>query len=440
MEEIKNRVLKYAKPGYEIEIYAERIKKTVIESAQESLENLSRSEEVGVGIRVLRENRIGFAYTTDFKEEYLRECLERSYEVCDMLPPDPANALYDAPIRGDLTDIFDSEGVNIPLEEKIDTVLNLEKRAKELDGRVKGVRKASLKEIIAEFYHFNTLGVDYYYRTTYYTSMIAVLAQKGHDSAISYDYRAQRVLKDMDLEGMVRDAVFKCVSQLNPEPFQTCKMPVILYREASAMLLDTFSSMFLGDALVKNKTLLKDKMGERVASKLLTIVDDGRMKGGFMSLPVDAEGVKTQRKEVISEGVFSRFLHSLYSARKTQAEPTGNGVRRSFRSLPTSGITNLYIANGDKKLEELLSSCERVFLILDLMGLHTADPVSGEFSLGASGIIFKNGEREKAVRGVVIGGDILSLWSNVIGIGNDLCFYANVGSPSLLIESLVIGG
>ncbi len=440
MEGLKDKVLKHAKPGYEVEIYAERIKKTVIESAEESLENLSRSEEVGVGIRVLKDGRVGFAYTTDLKEESLRECLERAYEACDILPPDPANAFYDGQVKGDLADIFDQEGINTPLEEKIDIVLSLEKKAKEIDGRIKGVRKTSLKESVAEIYHFNTLGIDYYYRTTFYTSMIAVLAQEGQDSAISYDYRGARALKDLDLDGMVRDAVFKSVSQLNPEPFQTCEMPAVLYREASAMLLETFSSMFLGDALVKGKTLLKDKVGERIGSELITVVDDGTMPRGFMSSPVDAEGVKTKRKEVISGGVFKGFLHSLYTARKTHQEPTGNGVRSSFRTLPTSGITNLYIANGDKKLQELLSSYERVFLILDLMGLHTADPVSGEFSLGASGIIFKSGEVEKTARGVVIGGDILNLWSSVIGVADDLCFYGNVGSPSLLIERLVIGG
>ncbi len=440
MEKIKNIALKYAKPNYEIEIYAERIKKTTIETAEEALENISKSEEAGVGIRVLKDKKIGFAYTTDLKEESIKECLEQAYQACDLLPPDSANAFYDKELKGDITNIFDKQGINKPLDEKIHIVLSLEKRAKELDARIKGVRKATLKESIVEVYHFNTLGLDYYYTTSFFVSTIATLAQEERDSAISYEYRGSRTLDNLDFDSMVKDVVFKSTSQLNPQSFQTCQMPVILYREASAMLLEAFSSMFLGDSLIKNKTLLKDKIGESVASYSLTIVDDATLPNCFMTSEVDAEGVKTSKKVVIEKGIFKNFLHSLHTAKKTNASFSGNSIRGSFKTLPIPGVTNLYIESGTKNFEDLISYYDQVFLVLDLMGLHTVDPISGDFSLGASGLVYNKGKLDKKVRGVVIGGNIIDLWNNIIEVGNDFCFYGNIGSPSLLIKSLTIGG
>jgi PmbA protein len=159
-----------------------------------------------------------------------------------------------------------------------------------------------------------------------------------------------------------------------------------------------------------------------------------------MSFPFDAEGIKSKRNVLVDKGVLRGFLHSLYTAKKLKTEPTGNSLRESFKSLPACGITNLYIDKKDAKLEDIIGSYEEVFFVLDLMGLHTVDPVSGDFSLGASGIIYKRGQKEKSVRGVTVSGNVLEVWKSVVKVGGDLTFYGNVGSPSLLIEKLTVGG
>ncbi|MFN3599484.1 MAG: metallopeptidase TldD-related protein, partial [Aquificaceae bacterium] len=234
--------------------------------------------------------------------------------------------------------------------------------------------------------------------------------------------------------------VFKATSLLKPSSFETKKMPVILYRDASAMLLEAYSPIFLGDSLVKGKTFLKDKKEQKVFSEKLTLLDDGTMQGGFMSFPVDAEGYPTQKNVLVKDGVFQGFLHSTYSATKSKEKPTGNSIRESFKSLPSSGITNLYIQPGNVSLEDMLKDHSEVLLITELMGLHTVDPVSGDFSLGASGVIYNKGKRSMSVRGVVIGGNIRDLWGSIVEVGKDLRFYGNVGSSSLYIKELTVGG
>lgn len=435
---IKSWVEEVLKGGYEYEVYLEKRRKTTIESSDEKLESLIRSQEIGIGIRVFKDKSMGFAYATDLEESSVKECVRVAMQVCQLTPKDEGFVLGSCQNLGDLQTYYDDEGINTPLEDKIALVIDLEKRAKALDSRVKGVRKVSIKELDLEVFCFNSCGLSYNYKGTWYTSMIAVLAEEGGDQSISYDFVGARSLLDLPLQSMVEEVVFKATATLNPSPFETRKMPVVLYKDASAMILEAFSPIFLGDSLVKDRTFLKGMEGSKVFSEKLTIIDDGTLRGGFMSLPVDAEGHTTQRKFVVEKGVFKGFLHSTYTAIKSGERPTGNTVREGFRSLPTSGITNLYIKPGDTSLEDMLQG--EVFLITDLMGLHTVDPVSGDFSLGASGIIYEGGKRKKSVRGVVIGGNIKDIWGSVIEVGNDLRFYGNVGSPSLYIENITVGG
>lgn len=439
MDKLKTWIESLLSGEYEYEVYMEKKKKTLIETAEESIENLVRAEEVGIGIRVFKGNKMGFAYTTDIKEDSIKQTARIAKEICEITPEDEGFVLGNCQNFGKLQSFYDKEGIQKSLDEKIEMVINLEKKAKKLDKRVKGVRKASLKEIDLEVFCFNSCGLFYNYEGTWYTSMIAVLAEERGDQSISYEFVGARALSDLPLESMIEDVVFKATATLNPSTFETKQIPVILYRDASAMILEAFSSIFLGDSLVKNKTFLRDKKRERVFSEKLSIVDDGTIMGGYMSLPVDAEGNLTRRNSVVEKGIFMGFLHSNYTAIKSGEKSTGNAVRGDFKSLPTAGITNLYIQPGVCDLEDMLQS-EEVFLITDLMGLHTVDPISGDFSLGASGLIYKRGKKLMSVRGVVIGGNIRELWNSIVEVGKDLKFYGNVGSPSLYIEKLTVGG
>ncbi|MDQ7038927.1 MAG: TldD/PmbA family protein [Aquificota bacterium] len=440
MREIEGLVRKYVRAGYEYEVFFQRLKKTKVEVSGGEVENLSVSEETGVGIRILREGRIGFSYTTTLTEESIKETVLRATEACDLQVRDPGNRFLEELKISEAVSVFDREGAEAPLEMKIDLVMGLERKAKDMDPRIMGVRKASLTESLVSVEVSNSHGVRFGFDGTFYSSTIATLGVEGTDQTMSWEFRGARRLKDLDTEDMVRSVVFKTVSQLNPRPIKTRVMPVVLFNDVSAMILDAFKDMFLGDSLVKGKTLLKDRVGERVSSEKVTVVDDGTMEGGFNTTPYDAEGVPRRRNIVIERGVFKGFLHSLYTASRSGEDPTGNSGRDSFRSQPVSDTTNLFIEKGDVPLEALLEAEEEVFLVLDLMGLHTVDPVSGEFSLGASGVIYKGGKPDHAVRGVTIAGNILDLWDRIVMVGEDLKFFGGVGSPSLLVRDITVGG
>ncbi len=440
MEDIEKVVKENLKTGYEYEIFFQRIRKTKIDVSEGEVENLSRSEESGVGIRVLKGKKLGFAHTSALDRESLKDTLVKAMEICDLQSEDEGNTFLRELHKSDVESVYDQEGLRLSLEEKIKIPIDLEEKAKSLDDRIKGVRKSSLTEGESEVFMINSYGVQVEEKGTFYTAMIATLAQEEGDSAISWEFRGVRKLSRIDVEDIARDVVMKSVSLLNPKPMDTKVMSVIFFRESAAMLLEAFSQMFLGDSLVKGKTLLKGKEGESVGSELLTIIDNGTLKEGFATSPYDGEGVPRKENVVIEGGVFKNFLHSLYTAKLSSQKPTGNSERSSFRSQPQAGTTNLYIKPAEGTLEDLIGMEEEVLLVTDLMGLHTVDPVSGEFSLGASGVLYKGGKRVHAVRGVTVAGNVLDLWNKIFAVGNDLKFYGSVGSPSLLVKDITVGG
>ncbi|WP_448587606.1 TldD/PmbA family protein [Thermocrinis sp.] len=439
MENIKKWVEVALKEGYEYEAYLESKEKLLVETSNENPENLSKSKELGLGIRIIKNFRQGFAYTTEISQESVMKCVKKAMESSELTPEDEGFILNKNPIRGELKAIYDIEGASVSVEDRIEMLIDLEKLAKKLDRRVVGSRKSGLKELKVEVYCLNSHGLEYSYKTTYFSCFTSALAEDRGEEAISYEYRAGRRLKDIDFEEMAKDVSFKAVAQLGASSYETKLIPVVFFRDTATSLLEAFSPMFLGDSSVKGKTMLKGKEGIRVASPLLNIVDDGTLEYGAGSLDLDAEGVPSRENSVVEEGVFKGFLHSIYTAVKCGAQPTGNSVRHSFKNLPTSGVRNLYIKKGSYSLEELLSMHDETFLVLDLMGLHTVDPISGDFSLGASGIIFKRGKREKAVKGVMIGGNIKDIWEKLVGLGSDFRMYGHFGSPSLLIEEIAVG-
>jgi PmbA protein len=170
------------------------------------------------------------------------------------------------------------------------------------------------------------------------------------------------------------------------------------------------------------------------------VLDDGLLEGGLGTAPTDDETVPMKKKTVIERGRLTMFLYNTYTANKDKTASTGNGMRGGFKGLPGVGLTNLYIEPGDSTLQDLMASVGRGLYITEVMGMHTANPISGDFSVGATGFWIEKGEKAYPVREITIAGNILDLMKNVAVVGSDIRFSGRIGSPSLLIRELSIGG
>ncbi len=264
-----------------------------------------------------------------------------------------------------------------------------------------------------------------------------VVANDGKDQRSSFEYIRSNDYSDFNLEELATLGAEKAVALLGATPCESGEYEILLTKEASASLLMPHVSMFSAESVQKNVSLLKGKIGETIGSNLITVVDDPFMKKSVRSGAFDDEGVATSYKELVKDGVLTGFMHNLKTAKKDDVKSTGNGfIGRGIAP------TNLYIKPGEFKYDDAVKLMKKGIIITDLAGTHAgANPISGDFSLQASGFLVKDGEIGKPVALITVAGNYLDLLKDVTHVCDDLKFnFGYVGSPSLLIKSLMVSG
>jgi PmbA protein len=220
----------------------------------------------------------------------------------------------------------------------------------------------------------------------------------------------------------------------------TARVPVLLDPVAASSFLGVLSDGLSAEAVQKQRSLFGPLVGEQVASDVLTVVDDGRLLDGPGAAPFDGEGVPTGRTELLSSGVLNGFLHNTYTARRGDTRSTGNAVR-GYRSSPGVGTTNLFVQPGDRSFEQLLREAEGGVLVQDVTGVHSgANPISGEFSVGATGLRISGGDLGQPLREMTIASTIPEMLQSVAALGSELRWFSAVGVPSILLGEMTLAG
>lgn len=441
MEDIKGIVKSVLKEGFEFEIYFSESSKTKIDIEDLSVDRIEASKEMGLGIRVIKDGKVGFSYTTNLSKKSIQETTKMAMNIAQAQDDkDDIEFLKDQKIQNKHIELFDEAGLSKDKTHKINMLLDIEKRIKDKDPRISLVRDLSYTESKYHYIMENSFGVRTEEIMSGFFIMGCAIANSSSDTSSGCSYMSSRFLEDLNIDVLVNDIVNNTLSLLDPKSFETRTIPVVFSSDSMVSLLRAFSSIFLGDSLIKNKTMLKDKLNEKIAYEEVNIIDDGTLNRGVGSSNYDADGNPTKENILIENGVFKGFLHNLYTAKKLNVESTSSSVRASYKSMPITGIHNLYLKASNNNLEKLLTAYENCLYITELMGLHMADPISGNFSLGASGIYYKSGKPVNAVRAVTVASNFLELLKKIKLIGNDFRFFGHVGSPSVLVENITIGG
>jgi PmbA protein len=434
-EEIVSQAIKSG--AEQAEVFMKSFKNLSIEVKGQAVDSLTSSLSHGYALRVIKEDRLGFAYATDSKEKdsVIKQAIESAgYSDEDRYlglpePSEPSEVVVCDPA---LMDLKEDRAINL-------TML-LEKSAFDTDSRIKKVRKACGSFTTTDTVIVNSHSVKVTYLSTSCSAQIMAIAEEGQESQTGWDYAGSRFLNDISFEKTGRTAAERSVRLLGARTISGSRTDVILDNSVTVDFLGIFASSLSSDALQKGKSLLKDKLGKKIISPKLNIIDSGLRSGKLGSRPVDDEGVPTREKMVVHEGVLQSYLYNTYTARKGNTQSTGNAVRGGFSSAPSVGITNLYIepASGKGSLgeKELFTFLDRGLYIVDAMGVHTANPISGDFSLGVTGLWVEGGEIQFPVKEAVISGNILDFFQKVAAVGNDLIFYGNMGAPSLIISDI----
>jgi len=423
------------------EVFFRSYTSTTIEVKEQRVDAFDRARDIGGGLRVLVNGRMGFAFTTDLSEQALKLLVHAAVTNAQNTEPDEFNA-----IPGRLSDayrtveIYDPDMVALTEEEKIERVMVMEREAFGVDPRIKRIRKASANFSESETLIVNTNGAEVNYRGTAGSSSIEVVAEDKGESQAGSDFDVNRFYRKLLIEEVGRRAARKALSLLGARRIDSVRAPVILEAEVAGEFLSIMSAAFSSENVQKKKSLFIGKLDREVASPLITVFDDGLLAGGLGTAPSDDETIPMKQKTVIEKGRLAMFLYNTYTANKDKTVSTGNAMRGGFKGIPGVGVTNLYVEPGKHSLQELMSSTGRGLLVTEIMGAHTANPISGDFSVGATGFWIEDGKKAFPVREITIAGNILDLMKNVDAVGSDLRFSGRIGSPSLRVKELSIGG
>lgn len=410
-----------------------------IEVREQEVEVLTLAQERGLGLRVLLDGRVGFAYTTDFSPYALKETVERALANARKATPDDYNCLPN-PQEYPPLDLFDPEIDSRPLTYKVELAKEIERQARAFDPRVKITESCSYFDRRYIVILANSQGVAATYRGAHCGASIFVVAVDREESQTGFGLATSLKLAELDPAKIGREGATRAVRLLGAKRVATQRAQVVFDPYVMASFLGVIAPALAADSVQKGKSLFRGKVDQRVASPVINIIDDGRMPGGIASAPFDGEGVATERTVLIEGGILRGFLHNTYTAAKEGVRSTGNGARSSFKSTPEVGTTNFYLAAGQSSPEELIRGVSRGLYVTDVLGMHTANPISGDFSVGVMGIWIEGGEFKAPVRGVAIAGNLINLLNSIEAVGNDLTFFGATGAPTVRISSMTISG
>lgn len=422
------------------EVYLLESKSLSIEVADQKVETMKLAEESGLGLKVIKDNRMGFAYSSDLSSASLDQVIQQAVANSGKTAPDKYNGLAGAFDSYPDLDIFDPNIRAASVEEKIELAKTIEKTAREFDPRVKITESATYSDSEYLVTILNSEGLEASCKGAYCAAYGFLVAEENGDNQTGFGLQYSLKYKDLDPKAIGREAAENAVRMLGAKSINTQKAAIVLEPRIATSFIGLLSSSLTGEAVQKGKSLLADKIGQLVASDKITLVDDGSLPGAIMSSPFDGEGTPCAPTVLIEKGELKGFLHNVYTANKAGTKSTGNGVRGSFKGTPEVGITNFYIEPGKIDRAQLIGDVEKGLYVTEVMGMHTANPISGDFSVGAAGIWIENGKLTNPVRGVAIAGNIIDFLKNVDMIANDLKFMGGKGSPTLRISEMTISG
>jgi len=313
---------------------------TAVEVREGAAENVISRGERGIGVRLLREGRAGFAYTSDLTRDGIAACVDAARDMSVVTAPDPHLRLADiplAPVDLGLVDRDEERSV----AERTELAFAVERAARAADARITAFRKTTYSDGVTTTMLANTGGVRGSYHATYYSVGTSAVATDGEERQIGSHSQASRRFTDLDAEATGRRAAELAAAKLGARTFPTQRLPVVLDPFMGMALLGAIAPLFSADSVLKGKSLFASKIGEQVASEQVTIVDDARAPGGLRSSPFDGEGVATTTRTLLERGVLRGYLSSLKTASRMGIAPTGNARRGSYAQPGRIGVAEL---------------------------------------------------------------------------------------------------
>ncbi|MBI1910135.1 MAG: TldD/PmbA family protein [Deltaproteobacteria bacterium] len=443
LECVKDRL---AGKGKGFELYLQSSRQTGIEAKGGEVTSFQKAEPKGAALRIFSNRKVGFAMASSWDRSALEKMVRYACEGLPFLSEEPwvIHPLLATPTCSEELPVFegcDSSLATLPEKKRMALAVELEKRVLAKDPRIRRIRKAEYQEEVAEITLFSSAkkrGLHYQKSLCEISLQVVAEAQEDQQAAWSTDFSTH--FDKLDPDRLASDTAERALSLLGARPVATQKTQALLDPLVVTSLLSMLVQSFLAENVQKKKSPWVGKKGQEIYSKVVTLIDDGGLQGGYRSSPFDGEGVARRRTVVVEKGVLNHFLYDSASACRDGLNSTGNAFRGSFKDLPVLSHSNFFVSPGRRPLEAMIRSLYKGFWVRDIIGAHTIDPFSGDFSVGATGFWIEKGEKAFPVRGVAIAGNLHEIFKKSVEVGADLRFYESIGSPTLWVEELQVAG
>ena len=440
--ELTDRVVAMARDGEQVEAYVARGVETDIRVYEGEIEQFTSAQSEGIGIRVIRDGRTGFAYAGTLDPAAIAGVLAEARDNVEFGTRDEWAGLAEP----DGVDLVPQELWNETLaayrtERKIEWVKELERLTLAADPRVR-VDDANYADAAVESAVSSTAGIRRWGRENGCYVSGSTLADDGDETQTGFGFSVGRSPDEFDLAKASREAADRATRLLGATKPTSRRTTVVLDPYVTASLLGVIASTLNGEAVSKGRSLFKDRVGDVVASPLFTLVDDPTNSLAYTATDLDGEGLAARRNVLIADGVLQGFVHNSYSARRVGTRSTGNAVRGGFKSTPGVGCIALQLSPGSRDQAALVADVDDGVLVQSVQGLHSGvNPISGDFSVGASGLTISNGTVGAPIREFTIASTLQRMLLDVVEVGGDVDWLPmSAAGVSLVIRDITLSG
>jgi PmbA protein len=431
-----------AASGEQVEAFVARSSYTSVKAHGGEIESFSSATTAGIGIRVVRDHRQGFAWAGTLDPGVVAETLADARDNASFAEPDEWVGLAEpdgvAPVP---FDPFDPAVAALPTERKVALALDLEARVRAGDPRITGVRVASFSDSSSHVAVATSTGIAGSGRSAWCSMGALALAGDGTETYTGAGSTVAFSPDELDLDEAAGDAVRRAVRLFGARPVASQRLAVVLEPRIAAAVVGLLGSTLGGDRVLRGRSPFADRLGDQMASPLLTLVDDPTDHRSYGAETLDGEGLACRRNVLVADGVLQAFLYDSATARRAGVASTGSAVR-GVSSTPSVGCHALAVSPGAGSQDELVAGVETGLHVQSMTGWHSGvNPVSGDVSVGVEGLMIRDGQLAEPVREVTIASTLQKLLLGVVAVGDDVEWLpSGTGCPTIVFGDVSLSG
>jgi len=445
--ELASSVVAQAQPGEDMEVYVTRGTDTEVRAYEGEVESLTSADSSGVGVRVLVDgsegSRVGFAWAGSLDADVIAATVADARDNARFATPDPDVVLArpDGVAAVEL-DLWDDGVASTPMEKKVALAVELERATRAADPRVRQVSSADYADSRVEVALASTTGVSSSRRRTTAFLSVDAIAGEGAETQTGTGFSVGRGPGELVADEAMDEAVMRAIRLLGAEKARSARCTVVFDPRVVSTLIAVVASALSGEAVVKGRSFFAGRIGETVAAPSVTLVDDPTDFRAFGAASHDGEGLACRRNLLLADGVLLMFVYDTVSARRAGTRSTGSAVRGGFAGTPSAGCRALVLEPGTRGQDQILASVGDGLYVQSVTGIHSGvNPVSGDFSVGAEGLMIQDGALGPPVREVTVASTLQRMLQSVVDIGNDLRWLPGTAAgQTLAIADMQLSG